>query len=127
MAKHTIVLIPGDGIGPEVSSATQRVLEAAGLDVEWVVLPAGATAVEQGFDNVLPQRTVAAIQAHKVALKGPITTPIGKGTLNWPAIFAQANHASIHSWFVEQEAPFVQPPLDALAESMAYLKTLKVA
>ena len=55
------------------------------------------------------------------------TTPIGKGTLNWPAIFAQANHASIHSWFVEQEAPFVQPPLDALAESMAYLKTLKVA
>jgi isocitrate dehydrogenase (NAD+) len=79
MAKHTIVLIPGDGIGPEVSGATRRVLEAAGLSVEWVELPAGASALEQGFDNVLPQRTLAAIQAHKVALKGPVTTPIGKG------------------------------------------------
>lgn len=79
MAKHTIVLIPGDGIGPEVTGATRRVVEAAGLSVEWVELPAGATAIEQGFDNVLPQRTLAAIQAHKVALKGPVTTPIGKG------------------------------------------------
>jgi len=79
MAKHTIVLIPGDGIGPEVTLATRRVVEAAGLSVEWVELPAGATALEQGFDNVLPQRTLAAIQAHKVALKGPVTTPIGKG------------------------------------------------
>src|SRR5215204_6790543 len=79
MAKHTIVLIPGDGIGPEVSGATRRVLEAAGLSVEWVELPAGAAALEQGFDNVLPERTLAAIKAHKVALKGPVTTPIGKG------------------------------------------------
>jgi isocitrate dehydrogenase (NAD+) len=79
MAKHTIVLIPGDGIGPEVSTAARRVVEAAGLSVEWVELPAGVAALEQGFDNVLPQRTLAAIQAHKVALKGPVTTPIGKG------------------------------------------------
>src|SRR5215208_6539652 len=79
MAKHTIVLIPGDGIGPEVTSAAQRVLEAAGLSVEWVELLAGATALEQGMDNVLPERTVAAIKAHKVALKGPVTTPVGKG------------------------------------------------
>ena len=79
MAKHTIVLIPGDGIGPEVSSATRRVLEAAGLLVEWVELPAGQAALDQGHDNVLPQRTLAAIQAHKVALKGPVTTPVGKG------------------------------------------------
>jgi isocitrate dehydrogenase (NAD+) len=79
MAKHTIVLIPGDGIGPEVSSATKRVLEAAGLSVDWVELPAGATALEQGYDNVLPERTLAAIKAHKVALKGPVTTPVGKG------------------------------------------------
>src|SRR5438067_1114046 len=79
MAKHTIVLISGDGIGPEVTRATQRVIEAAGLNVEWVELPAGATALEQGHDNVLPARTVAAIQAHKVALKGPVTTPVGKG------------------------------------------------
>jgi isocitrate dehydrogenase (NAD+) len=79
MSKHTIVLIPGDGIGPEVSNATKRVLEAAGLSVEWVELPAGATALEQGHDNVLPERTLAAIRAHKVALKGPVTTPVGKG------------------------------------------------
>ncbi|HEY2586248.1 MAG TPA: isocitrate/isopropylmalate dehydrogenase family protein [Tepidisphaeraceae bacterium] len=79
MAKHTIVMIPGDGIGPEVTGAARRVFEAAGLAVEWVELPAGAAAIEQGFDNVLPQRTIAAIQAHKVALKGPVTTPIGKG------------------------------------------------
>src|SRR5688572_29909867 len=79
MAKHTIVLIPGDGIGPEVTAAARRVIEAAGLNVEWVELPAGAAAVEQGFDNVLPERTLAAIRAHKVALKGPVTTPVGKG------------------------------------------------
>ncbi len=79
MAKHTIVLIPGDGIGPEVTAAACRVMEAAGLSVEWVELPAGMAALRQGYDNVLPQRTLAAIQAHKVALKGPITTPIGKG------------------------------------------------
>jgi isocitrate dehydrogenase (NAD+) len=79
MAKHTIVLIPGDGIGPEVTAATKRVIEAAGLSVEWVELPAGASALDQGYDNVLPERTVAAIRAHKVALKGPVTTPIGKG------------------------------------------------
>src|SRR5436189_4275722 len=79
MAKHTIVLLPGDGIGPEVTGATRRVVEAAGLSVEWVELPAGATALEQGHDNVLPDRTVAAIKAHKVALKGPVTTPVGKG------------------------------------------------
>jgi len=79
MPKHTIVLIPGDGIGPEVTAATKRVVEAAGLAVEWVELPAGAAAIEQGLDSVLPERTLAAIKAHKVALKGPVTTPVGKG------------------------------------------------
>jgi isocitrate dehydrogenase (NAD+) len=79
MAKHTIVLIPGDGIGPEVTTAGRRVIEAAGLSVDWVILPAGITAIEQGFDNVLPERTLAAIRAHKLALKGPVTTPVGKG------------------------------------------------
>src|SRR5205823_2927382 len=79
MAKHTIVLLPGDGIGPEVTSAARRVLEASGLSVEWVEALAGATALEQGFDNVLPERTLAAIKMHRVALKGPVTTPVGKG------------------------------------------------
>ena len=79
MAKHTVVLIPGDGIGPEVTRAARRVLEAAGFSVQWVEMPAGATALELGLDEVLPQRTLAAVAAHKVALKGPITTPVGKG------------------------------------------------
>jgi len=79
MAKHTIVLIPGDGIGPEVTNATKRVIAAAGLSVDWVELPAGAAALEQGLDSVLPERTLAAVRAHKVALKGPVTTPVGKG------------------------------------------------
>jgi isocitrate dehydrogenase (NAD+) len=79
MAKHTVVLIPGDGIGPEVIGAARSVIEAAGADIDWVELPAGAQAIEKGFDNVLPERTLAAIRAHKVALKGPVTTPVGKG------------------------------------------------
>src|SRR3954453_15628529 len=79
MAKHTIVLIPGDGIGPEVTVATKRGIEAGGVSGGWVQLPAGANAIEQGFDNVLPDRTLAAIKAHRVALKGPVTTPVGKG------------------------------------------------
>ncbi len=79
MAKHTIALIPGDGIGPEVTDSARAVLEAAGLDVEWVVVPAGASALEQGLENVLPERTVEAVRACKVALKGPVTTPVGKG------------------------------------------------
>ncbi|MGD0462966.1 MAG: isocitrate/isopropylmalate dehydrogenase family protein [Tepidisphaeraceae bacterium] len=79
MAKHTVVLIPGDGIGPEVTRATRRVLEAAGMSVEWVEMLAGASALEAGMDNVLPRRTLAALSAHKVALKGPVTTPLGKG------------------------------------------------
>jgi isocitrate dehydrogenase (NAD+) len=79
MAKHTLVLIPGDGIGPEVTGAARRVLEASGLSVNWIEVPAGATAVEQGHDNVLPQVTIDAIKQHKIALKGPVTTPVGKG------------------------------------------------
>ena len=79
MAKHTIVLIPGDGIGPEVTGAARRVMEAAGANIEWVELPAGTAALEAGFDSVLPEKTTEAIEYHKVALKGPVTTPVGKG------------------------------------------------
>ena len=92
MARHTIVLIPGDGIGPEVTSASRRVLEAAGLDVQWVELPAGATAVEHGYEDVLPQETLAAIRTHKVALKGPVTTPVGKGFRSVNVQLRQALH-----------------------------------
>ncbi len=78
--QHTIVLIPGDGIGPEVTGAARRVIEAAGLKVNWVEVPAGATAVEKyGYADVLPDVTLNAIKQHKIALKGPVTTPVGKG------------------------------------------------
>ncbi len=79
MAKHTIVLIPGDGIGPEVTNAAKRVLEATGVSIHWIEALAGATAVEQGHDNVLPDQTIEAIRDARVALKGPVTTPVGKG------------------------------------------------
>jgi len=79
MAKHTIVLLPGDGIGPEVTDATCRIMEAAGFDVEWVRCEAGAGALEHGHSDVLPPETLQAIQRHQVALKGPITTPVGRG------------------------------------------------
>jgi isocitrate dehydrogenase (NAD+) len=80
MAKHTIVLIPGDGIGPEVTGATRRVLEAAGLDVQWIELPAGATAIDHGYDDVLPAETLAAIRAHRSHSRDPSRRPSGKGS-----------------------------------------------
>lgn len=78
MATHRVVLIPGDGIGPEVSDAVRRVLEAAGADIEWMVCHAGVAALEKE-GHVLPERTLEAIRTHGVALKGPCTTPVGEG------------------------------------------------
>jgi isocitrate dehydrogenase (NAD+) len=75
---HKVCLIRGDGIGPEVTTAAQRVIEAAGVAIEWVELPAGAGAVEE-HGAVLPERTVEACRELGVALKGPVTTPVGKG------------------------------------------------
>jgi isocitrate dehydrogenase (NAD+) len=75
---HMVCLLPGDGIGPEVTSAAREVIEASGVDIEWVVLPAGAAALDF-CGSVLPQRTLAAIEGHGIALKGPVTTPIGGG------------------------------------------------
>jgi isocitrate dehydrogenase (NAD+) len=75
---HTITLIPGDGIGPEVAGATRRVLEASGVKIDWDVQEAGA-AVAEKRGTTLPEEVLASIRANKVALKGPIGTPIGKG------------------------------------------------
>ncbi len=75
---HTITLIPGDGIGPEVTRAVVQVLEAGGLQATWEPFEAGATAVAAG-DITLPEALLASIRRTKVALKGPITTPIGAG------------------------------------------------
>jgi isocitrate dehydrogenase (NAD+) len=75
---HTITLIPGDGIGPEVANATRRVLEATGVALEWEVQEAGA-AIAEKRGTTLPEEVLASVRRNKVALKGPIGTPIGKG------------------------------------------------
>jgi len=78
MPNHRVVLLAGDGIGPEVSDAARRVIEAAGLPVEWIEMPMGLEAFQKQGD-ALPASTVAAIKSCGTALKGPTTTPIGKG------------------------------------------------
>jgi isocitrate dehydrogenase (NAD+) len=75
---HLVTLIPGDGIGPEVSGATRRVLDATGVGLEWVVEEAGASAVASE-GTPLPDRVLESIRRTRVALKGPITTPVGTG------------------------------------------------
>jgi isocitrate dehydrogenase (NAD+) len=76
--RHTITLIPGDGIGPEVTRAVRRILEAAGVEIAWEPEDAGQAALER-FGDPLPPRLVDSIRRNRVALKGPVTTPIGKG------------------------------------------------
>src|SRR6185503_6863230 len=78
MATHRITLIAGDGIGPEISSAVVKILETAGLDAEWESYAAGATALER-HGSTLPVELLDSITRNKVALKGPVTTPVGGG------------------------------------------------
>lgn len=76
---YTVVLIPGDGIGPEVCAATQAILAAAHAPVTFIERQAGEAALAQGHTELLPGPTLDAIREHRVALKGPCTTPIGQG------------------------------------------------
>src|SRR5215203_5148082 len=78
MAKHTVTLIPGDGIGPEIIAATVRIIEASGVDIVWETQIIGAYALEK-FGTTIPDATIESIKRNKVALKGPLTTPVGKG------------------------------------------------
>ena len=75
---HRITLIPGDGIGPEVASAVVRIIEASGVEVEWEEHIAGQAALDK-YGKTLPDELIESIQRNKVGLKGPITTPVGKG------------------------------------------------
>jgi isocitrate dehydrogenase (NAD+) len=75
---HRVTLIPGDGTGPELTEATRRVLEATGVAFDWDVHEAGVDVMEAA-GTPLPDETLASIRANKIALKGPITTPIGTG------------------------------------------------
>ena len=75
---NSVVMIAGDGIGPEVTAATRQILQAAGARVDWIEALAGLAAVEK-FGDPLPDVTLDLIRKHRVALKGPCTTPVGKG------------------------------------------------
>ncbi|HTK10767.1 MAG TPA: isocitrate/isopropylmalate dehydrogenase family protein [Ktedonobacteraceae bacterium] len=75
---HAVTLIPGDGTGPEITWATRRVLEATGVKFEWDVCQAGAEMLEK-YGTVLPDEVLESIKRTKVGLKGPITTPMGRG------------------------------------------------
>ncbi len=75
---YDVTLIPGDGTGPEISAATRRVLEATGVQFNWDVQEAGLDAMEK-YGSVLPDAVLDSIRRNKVAIKGPITTPVGKG------------------------------------------------
>src|SRR2546426_8642859 len=75
---HRITLIPGDGIGPEVASAVVRIIEASGVEIEWKKHIAGQPALDK-FGAALPESLLESIKRNKVGLKGPITTPVGKG------------------------------------------------
>jgi len=75
---HEVTLIPGDGIGPEITEQTARVVEATGVTLRWDVCQAGMAAIAAGVDP-LPEATLDSIRRRRVALKGPLTTPVGAG------------------------------------------------
>lgn len=75
---YNVTLIPGDGIGPEISKAAQRVIDATGVNINWEVVDAGEAVIEQ-YGTPLPEYVLDSIKKNKVALKGPLTTPVGKG------------------------------------------------
>jgi isocitrate dehydrogenase (NAD+) len=78
LARHAVTLIPGDGVGPEICDAAVRVLEATGVGFEWDRQQAGEAAIAE-FGTPLPDRVLESIRHNRVALKGPITTPVGSG------------------------------------------------
>jgi isocitrate dehydrogenase (NAD+) len=75
---HRVTLIPGDGIGPELAEATRRVLDASGVAFEWEVVEAGEATIAE-YGTPLPEHVLESIRRNKIALKGPITTPVGEG------------------------------------------------
>ena len=78
MAKHTVTLIPGDGAGPDVTRAARIVIDAVDAGIEWEVVEAGEAVIDQ-YGTPLPDYVLDSIRRNRVALKGPLTTPVGKG------------------------------------------------
>lgn len=79
MTKSQITLIPGDGIGPEVVVATRKLIDATGIGIEWIEADAGASVFKKGIASGVPKETIEAISRTRVALKGPLETPVGFG------------------------------------------------
>lgn len=75
---YRITLIPGDGIGPEVIEATKMILDNSGIEIHWDIVEAGENVIDK-YNTPLPDHVIDSIRANKIALKGPITTPVGKG------------------------------------------------
>src|SRR5262249_27301486 len=75
---HKITLIPGDGIGSEITGAVVRIIEASGVEIEWESFIAGAEALSR-YGDPLPEPVLESIKRNRVALKGPLTTPVGTG------------------------------------------------
>ena len=75
---RTITLINGDGIGPEISESVVQIIKASGLEIDWEIQTAGADVIEKE-GTPLPQRVLESVKRNKIALKAPVTTPIGKG------------------------------------------------
>jgi len=134
MTTHTAVLIPGDGIGPEVSDATLSVLEAAKAPVRFETHHAGQTAIDLKLGGTLPDSTLAAITAHHVALKGPCTTPVGKGfssvnvalrrTLNlYAAVRPVRNMAGVKTRFENVDLVIVRENTEGLYSGIENLIT----
>lgn len=77
--KHSVTLIPGDGIGPEVIFSAKKIIESAGVNIEWEICEAGAETFKKGIITGVPSETIESIKRNKIALKGPLETPVGYG------------------------------------------------
>ena len=86
---YNVTLIPGDGIGPEVSKSMVRVVEATGIDINWEIVNAGLNVIEE-YNTPLPDHVIESIKKNKIAIKAPITTPVGKGFKSVNVTFRQA-------------------------------------
>lgn len=114
--KKAVTLIKGDGIGPEVVEATQRIVEATGVKIDWEVCEAGSEIFKKGLATGIPQETIDSIIRTKVALKGPLETPVGFGeksaNVTLRALFeTYANTRPVHT-IPGIQTPFSDRPID---------------
>ena len=116
---YPITLIPGDGIGPEVTEATRRALDAAGVAIDWDVQEAGTVAFERE-GNPLPDRVVASVRERGVALKGPLSTPLGGGYRSPSVAMREALdlHSTIRPCRSLEGAPSAHPGTDIVVVKM---------